>query len=384
MSRVPESGSAEAPKRIPQLDGLRGLAILLVVLLHYFANTARGQQPLVFKYFARAFGMGWAGVDLFFVLSGFLIGGILLDARPSKRYFSTFYLRRIHRIFPLYYLWLVLFGLFLFLGFTVGGSPLAFSRLDLSHFPRYLVFVQNFFYQKGPLEIHWLSQTWSLAVEEQFYLVAPLLIRFLSVRRLTQVLLCTILLAPVLRFFVFGYMDHGFVYAVMSMPCRADDLAMGILAAVAIRSAWFPAFLARHPRFLSKVFLCAALGMCGWIWWLMHPMSLPSVTLGLSWLGFFWLSLMLVVLCEPAGWIARIFRWGFLQRAGVLSYCIYIAHSSLNEILHRALRHDTHRMDDWKGFLVTASAALLVWLVASVSWKYFENPLLQRGRRYSY
>jgi peptidoglycan/LPS O-acetylase OafA/YrhL len=384
VTRVPASGATEAPKRIPQLDGLRGLAILLVLLLHYFANTARGQQAIVYKYFARIFGMGWAGVDLFFVLSGFLIGGILLDARSSERYFSTFYLRRIHRIFPLYYLWLVLFLLFLFLGFTVGGLPLEFSALDLSHFPRYLVFVQNFFHQKGPLEIHWLSQMWSLAVEEQFYLIAPLLVRFLSVRRLTQVLLGTILFAPVLRYFVLGYVDHGSVYAVMSMPCRADDLAIGILAAVAIRSAWFPAFLARHPRFLSTLFLCTALGMCGWTWWFMHPSSLPSTTLGLSWLGLFWLSLMLMVLCQPAGWIARIFRWRFLQRAGVLSYCIYIAHSSLNEILHRTLRHDTHRMDDWKGVLVTALAALLVWLIASFSWKYLENPLLRRGRRYSY
>ena len=91
----------ESKSRIPELDGLRGLAILLVLLYH-FVSSPRIQPPLFHKLFA----IGWSGVDLFFVLSGFLIGGILLDVRESPNYFRTFYGRRFYRIVPLYYLWI--------------------------------------------------------------------------------------------------------------------------------------------------------------------------------------------------------------------------------------------------------------------------------------
>ena len=85
--------------RMPELDGLRGIAILLVWVAHYFAVPGKGMVSLLDGYWFR---LGWTGVDLFFVLSGFLIGGILLDVRTSPRYFKTFYARRFFRIIPLY------------------------------------------------------------------------------------------------------------------------------------------------------------------------------------------------------------------------------------------------------------------------------------------
>src|SRR5712691_6831706 len=90
-------------ERIPELDGLRGIAIFLVLGAH-FINVTNG--PRLAAYFQDLFLLGWAGVDLFFVLSGFLIGGILLDVRASPLYFRTFYARRFYRIIPLYYLWI--------------------------------------------------------------------------------------------------------------------------------------------------------------------------------------------------------------------------------------------------------------------------------------
>src|SRR5579859_1738120 len=101
--------------RIPELDGLRGVAISLVVLFHSFSyGPPPGHHPIgiirrTFVFLERFFAIGWTGVDLFFVLSGFLIGGILLDVRPSPNYFKTFYLRRFFRIIPVYYLWIVLY-----------------------------------------------------------------------------------------------------------------------------------------------------------------------------------------------------------------------------------------------------------------------------------
>ena len=101
------------PRRIPALDGLRGLAILLVLLWHYLQNLLRDELGPAAVQLKRALALSWSGVDLFFVLSGFLIAGLLLDHRGSERYFRTFYIRRVCRIFPLYYAHLALFALVL-------------------------------------------------------------------------------------------------------------------------------------------------------------------------------------------------------------------------------------------------------------------------------
>src|ERR1700722_1960142 len=93
------------PGRILELDGLRGVAILVVVSGHYFAVPGTGMTSFLNGYWFR---LGWTGVDLFFVLSGFLIGGILLEVRASPRYFKTFYIRRFFRVMQLYCAWLFL------------------------------------------------------------------------------------------------------------------------------------------------------------------------------------------------------------------------------------------------------------------------------------
>src|SRR5882762_3305144 len=115
--------NSSAEGRILALDGLRGAAILLVVVWHYFYfypdpnHHPTGLLPKLYVYFERCIAVGWSGVDLFFVLSGFLIGGILLDVRTSPSYFGTFYLRRFFRIIPVYYAWIALYILLL-LGFA--------------------------------------------------------------------------------------------------------------------------------------------------------------------------------------------------------------------------------------------------------------------------
>jgi peptidoglycan/LPS O-acetylase OafA/YrhL len=374
---------ATSSRRIPELDGLRGLAILMVVSLHYTMFTGRAEHT-VFAKLVRGFGFGWAGVDLFFVLSGFLIGGILLEARNSDRYFKTFYARRIYRIFPLYYLWLLLYLVFLLGGIVLARWPQMFRAEDLLRFPRYLFFLQNLFSQNSVLELTWLAPTWSLAVEEQYYLVAPLLVRFLPTRTLTRFLLATVLVAPVLRALTNSFVPHGHLFATFWMPCRADNLAMGMLGAVAVRSNSFQEFLRAHPRFLFRAFLLLGTGLLCVMPWFFRPQNEISLTVGLSCLAAFWLSLLLLVFYHPSGILGRIFRWKFLVRAGALSYCIYLIHSTVNVYLHSVLFHDLPRMDNWKGILITAVSALLTWGIASFSWQFFEKPLLRRGHHYSY
>ena len=118
---------ASSSRRIPQLDGLRGIAILLVVLLHYTMFSVHESKYIWLNKLMRICGFGWSGVDLFFVLPGFLIGGILLEAKNSERYFRTFYVRRVCRIFPLYYAWLLVFVVVLVAGILLGRSPEIFA-----------------------------------------------------------------------------------------------------------------------------------------------------------------------------------------------------------------------------------------------------------------
>src|SRR5271165_1527721 len=108
---VTAASPAFRDSRIPELDGLRGIAIGLVILCHYVGNPGHSALGFWPNRLLLAFTVGWSGVDLFFVLSGFLIGGILLDARTSPNYFRTFYLRRAHHILPIYYAWILLYVL---------------------------------------------------------------------------------------------------------------------------------------------------------------------------------------------------------------------------------------------------------------------------------
>ena len=123
-------------KRIPQLDGVRGVAVLLVVIWHYYycVPTPPG---VLYEFLKKLTALSWAGVDLFFVLSGFLIGGILIDHKEDGSYFKVFYIRRICRIFPLYFLILAAFGVYCWILKSAAGP----------HFPflSYALFLQSLY-----------------------------------------------------------------------------------------------------------------------------------------------------------------------------------------------------------------------------------------------
>ena len=147
-------------KRIKELDGLRGIAILLVILWHYCAVQIEPGNSVALEFLSRLLSTTWSGVDLFFVLSGFLIVGILVDAKGSPTYFKTFYIRRMCRILPLYYLMVVLFVLLPKIG--LSGNDWLFAR-DLPLLS-YFTLTQNFFMHNGGFGSNWLGVTWSLAI----------------------------------------------------------------------------------------------------------------------------------------------------------------------------------------------------------------------------
>src|SRR3954466_6828035 len=185
---------------IATLDGLRGVAILLVMLCHFLGLLHTGNHRLD-SLLHLGFGHGWVGVNLFFVLSGFLITGILLDAKSSPRYFRNFYARRTLRIFPLYYG--VLFVCFAILPLFPGSNSADFLALR-SRQGWLWTYCTNI---KIVLDGDWkfatplldLGHFWSLAVEEHFYLVWPLLVFLLPTRALVKACIGVIVVAGLAR-----------------------------------------------------------------------------------------------------------------------------------------------------------------------------------------
>jgi len=375
-----EASSAPREARWPELDGLRGTAILMVFLLHYVTDsrTHEGNFGLLYR-FAQLFRLGWSGVDLFFVLSGFLIGGILLDARESGSYFRAFYTRRIYRILPIYYAWLTIYAIS---GFAImrWGSAASVANVGHSlHVGICFLFLQNILgVPTSPFAHYMVSPTWSLTVEEQFYLVAPFLIRYLSVRRLTLILLACVIGAPILRYCA------GANLAYVLMPCRADALAMGMLAAVAWRTDAKPWLIQRTSllKFITAVLLIGALGM---IKWMPGPGgNALDDAFQYSWLALLYTSILLMVLLDNRCLVARITRWRPLRECGRVSYCVYLTHLGILGVCHWVFFRDLPHIDDWAGFGVTVLAAILTWTIARASWRYFEKPLIDRGRTQVY
>lgn len=183
-------------------DAIRGVAILLVVAFHWME-----------------FPVGWAGVDLFFTLSGFLIGGVLIDNRASPTYFRTFYGRRVFRILPLYAVFLLVASLSVGIGLPVW---------------HYLVFAQNLDWATtGLIGAGMPSITWSLAVEEQFYCILPLMVRFASGPALLRTCVFLICAAPFARFGLNLWIGPAAPYVLL--PGRMDSLFAGVLAACLVR-----------------------------------------------------------------------------------------------------------------------------------------------------
>lgn len=205
--------------RISGLDGLRGTAILLVLLFHFGLAFRPGNAAE--KYLSLLLPLGSSGVDLFFVLSGFLITGILLRTKSSPDYFRSFYGRRIIRIFPLYYL---------LLGAMFWIVP-SLWPVDVAGQPWYWLFLSNWKSAYGA-EVFGLSASWSLAVEEQFYLAWPLIIFFTPTKHLRILCVAMIVGAPLLRLpFAMNPPHPEFLHRLT--PFRIDALAMGAFIALA-------------------------------------------------------------------------------------------------------------------------------------------------------
>ncbi|MEP7311530.1 MAG: acyltransferase [Pseudomonadota bacterium] len=310
--------------REPALDGLRGLAILWVI--PHNSDVFLAEKNWVWP-FAVVAHTGWIGVQLFFVLSGFLITGKLLDTRNASNYYSVFYGRRILRIFPLYFLTLIGFLLVLPHFVELPSEILASYR----HQVWLWVFLNNWAQAHGN-SVYWFTHFWSLAIEEQFYVVWPFVVAWLSGSRLLWFCAITIALACLARIAMLASgADSQAVY--LLTITRMDALAFGALAAIALRSdAFVQAIRARRALLLwSALTLLAG---CGLLTHVYDTTRALTITGGYTILAA---GLSVIVLLAALETAQGVLTNPVLRTVGKYSFAMYVFHIPISLCLQDPL-----------------------------------------------
>ncbi len=374
-------------KRIPELDGLRGLAILLVLLGHFFGGTIAVPPDSIWVYVPLSLRLTWSGVDLFFVLSGFLIGGILLDHREATNYYKVFYLRRTCRIFPVYYLLLFLFYALIAFGAS-RISPWLFDKPLPA--VAYLTYTQNiwsvWFVANYGYPAFWPGVTWSLAIEEQFYVIISAIIRKWT-KFLPWLLAGVIILAPLLRIYCYNAFPLGGLMNYLCLPMRADALLLGVLAAYVLRRERARQWIVSHSNVL--VIALAILGgglvlLNAWRQELALSGSWVMNTIGYSWVEVFYTCLLLLVVTQTRSAPAALFRNGVLRWLGELSYSLYLIHIPVLGLCHALAFKKAPVITNIRELLVTLGALVISLLLALISWKLIEQRIIRWGRSFEY
>jgi peptidoglycan/LPS O-acetylase OafA/YrhL len=369
-------------RHLPALDGVRGFAVLGVACSHLFP----GNPHSAFEGFVHnTFAFGASGVDLFFVLSGFLITGILYDSLPDPHFFRKFYARRVLRIFPLYYGVLAVSAL----AALIFGLNFHHELLSLA------LYLQNTNLIAQPIRdyvgptILPLPHFWSLAIEEQFYLVWPITVFLLRTRRrLLIVCAAVLLLCPFLRAFLFL---HGVNYFLVETNtfCRSDSLLAGAALALLFRSrlhdcvlraaAWIflagscggvlLAYLSNHGPFLNTA--------SGYRFYLAFNFSVIAMA-----------SVGVIALSLHSPLVSRICTLHPMRWLGKYSYGIYVLHLILFSYLEEPFRHflSTHFTSN-KGVVVVTTGLLILLLsliAAYLSYHLYEKHFLRLKRYFDY
>lgn len=369
MNGEPTSGRS----RIVELDGLRGLAVALVLVWHYLPCQLPRDAGLLSSILRRGLYLTGSGVDLFFALSGFLIFGILLDERKSPGCLRNFYIRRSCRILPVYVFLLASCALLAATDFLpqashqwLFGNPLPWWSYA-TFTQNILMGMQNTF---GPGA---LSVTWSLAVEEQFYLIAPIIVLLVGRKGLVWLLPAMLVAGPVLRALYPGF--HAYV----NTPWRADPLVAGGCVALIVRSSTALAWFRSHRRLM----LAAAGILVG----VVPLMILRPGILGIfdvSWLALSYGLLVLAAAEGNMGPLSSFLRQPVWIALGRYSYAIYMFHQLVSGLLHGWLLQQEPLIRNWQGALTTLAALLATLALAWLSFRFLESPFLKLGQRFRY
>ena len=352
----------------PALDGLRGVAILLVVFLHNFD-------------FMNYFFFGWLGVDLFFVLSGFLITDILLNTVNKPNFLRNFYMRRVLRIFPLFYLTLIICLLILPAVKSLGLNVQYYTDNQFWLW----AYLQNWLYSfKEPYGDKMLLHTWSLAVEEQFYLIWPATVLLIRKPKILLGVAITVLLgAGFTRYVIWIFKVQDLAYSSLYTFTRIDGLCIGSILALLMRI---------NTDFLKKytsviVLLMAAINFG--FYFLNNQLSntLPY----LAFVGYTTFAVLFGILVYEAvigesKIIQFIFNNSVLKFFGKISYGLYVYHWPVYILLFPFFKRVlTDKKNISFRYAETGSAVIvtvIAVLLSLASYHFFEKKFLQLKRKY--
>lgn len=361
-------------KRIPELDGLRGIAILLVVSFHYLNNQLINNESNLARIIAKITSFGWTGVDLFFVLSGFLIGSILIRTRDSENYFKTFFMRRLLRIVPNYYLLLFIYLFINAIGYFDTNDFLTGNKVI--PFWSYFAMLHNLFMSKlQNLGNDAISVTWSIGIEEQFYLLFPFLLFFLRKKWIPALLVLIILAAPVFRL----QFDHWIPPYVL-LYCRMDALAFGILIAYFYEQG-FLYEMGKKYSFLLLFILFACVLTITLLYLIFNDLGVFRNTL----LSIIFSISIIFALSGKENLYRRFLRNNMLGWVGTISYSLYLFHYLILGIAHHISgRRDGIGIYVQKDIWVSLGALLFSLLFAWIVYKKLEGPMVSIGKKYTY
>lgn len=371
--------------RIPSLDGLRGIAIILV-MLHHFSFYGWETDPttkldLIVKQISLG---GWIGVDLFFVLSGFLITGILVSTKEDRRYFKNFYMRRFFRIFPLYFGFLLAFIFFLPV-IDQAGAQIQNQISEQAWYWTYLINWRIGF--QGWPKYYGIAHFWSLAVEEQFYLIWPAIVYLFSRKNMMLICIILILVSPVIRVIMIMIGNDLAGYTVTFS--RMDALALGGLLALLIREGYYSNLV--HLTKWPVVILTGPIVLVYTLWrGSLEADDYFVLALGFSMIALFFAGLLIFARFTPADkGIGRIFSSKPLRFFGKYSYGLYVFHHLVSIYLPMygfsvesipAIKGS--HLPGYFGFCLVATILSIGLAVAS--WHLWELPFLKLKRHYEY
>ena len=356
-------------RHIQALDGIRGFAVILVFIYHVFftAVTVDSRAMALLNGLALRC---WIGVDMFFVLSGFLITGILLRARDATNYYQVFYARRALRILPLYYL--VMFV----------GMRMFYTHPPIRYQIWYLLNISNIITAFNPLLIPCLGHYWSLAIEEQFYFAWPALVRKVSPMMLARLCVVLIVSCFLLRnlpiVLAWNHRWPNFVYRLT--PFRIDTLCSGaLLAVLAYKKIDFGRYRwqLRAGCALGAALFAISSFRTDWV-----------VRFGYTGLTICFTCLLALAL-HPKSLTAKIFANGFLRRMGTYSYCFYLIHIFVlhhQPFVMRMLARG-HLVTGFPGATQLLAATILFGVtfgLCAISYRFFESPILGLKRYVPY
>lgn len=379
MTSPPNAAHLTHGNHVPVLDGIRGLAIALVMFQHFFQRTNKGPglaDDLVFGLASRS----WMGVDVFFVLSGFLITGILWDAKGSGGYFKNFYARRVLRIFPAYYLVLLVF----FVAVPLLGHPAlaAYVADSLPDQVWHWTYLSNFriAWNGSWYDHHFPNVFWSLAIEEQFYLLWPLVVCVCNRRALNITCGVLLLVSVSLRIALAVDPNVNWISSFVLTATRMDGLVVGAFLALLLRSEINHIRTRKRFVWIAVLsFLCMA-SLTVWRpedWRDMPAQSLRFLFVAILGGAILWLS----VTGASGGLLQRAFSNSWMRVLGKYSYALYLWHGPVDSMARSI--YDPNGASLIAGsrlpaqLLFVALATVMSLLVSWLSWQLVEKHFLR-------